>query len=211
MFPLSAVFGIVFVLQQEANDTHDQGYIFGPLLFGPLSEKFGRKYPLVGGVAISALFSLMPALGGNVATILIGRFLSGFFGVAPIAVLGGVITDCWDAASRSVAMAFCICLVFSGPTFGPIIGAFIVSSSLSWRWTMWIVVISGLATSLLGLLTFPETYPPRILQMKARRLRRLTGGVHIRSALDAEGVNARHIAQVYLIRPWRKLPRILET
>ncbi|TVY79772.1 Citrinin biosynthesis cluster MFS transporter mrr1 [Fusarium oxysporum f. sp. cubense] len=179
------------------------GYIFGPLFFGPLSEKFGRKYPLIGGVAISALFSLMPALGRNMATILIGRFFSGFFGVAPIAVLGGIITDCWNAASRGAAMAFCICLVFSGPTFGPIIGGFIVGSSLSWRWTMWVVVISGLAAALLGFFTFTETYPPRILQMKARRLRRKTGKMNIRSSLDEEAISARHIAQVYLIRPWR--------
>ncbi|GJC88549.1 citrinin biosynthesis cluster MFS transporter mrr1 [Colletotrichum liriopes] len=181
------------------------GYIFGPLLFGPLSEKFGRKYPLIGGVAVSALFSLMPALGRNMATILIGRFFSGFFGVAPIAVLGGIITDCWNAASRGVAMAFCICLVFSGPTFGPIIGGFIVGSSLSWRWTMWVVVISGLAASLLGLLTFTETYPPRILQMKAKRLRQKTGNLNIRSSLDEEGIGARHIAQVYLVRPWQPI------
>ncbi|EGY20880.1 polyamine transporter 4 [Verticillium dahliae VdLs.17] len=179
------------------------GYIFGPLLFGPLSEKFGRKYPLIGGVALSSLFGLMPALGHSLATIFIGRFLSGFFGVAPIAVLGGIITDCWNPASRSVAMAFCIFLVFSGPTFGPIIGGFIVSSSLSWRWTMWVVVITGLGTTVVGLVAFTETYPPKILQKKAKRLRQATGNSRIRCALDEENVSIAYVAQVYLIRPWR--------
>ncbi|KAF2178944.1 polyamine transporter 4 [Zopfia rhizophila CBS 207.26] len=178
------------------------GYIFGPLLFGPLSEKFGRKYPLVAGVAISSLFGLMAALGQDMATILIGRFLAGFFGVAPIAVLGGIITDCWDAVHRGVAMAFCICLVFSGPTFGPIIGGFIASSSLSWRWTMWVVVIAGLAMAGLANLTFTETYPPKVLQKKAKKLRKETGNPNIRSALDEESVSIRYITQVYLIRPW---------
>ncbi|PVH75706.1 polyamine transporter 4 [Cadophora sp. DSE1049] len=179
------------------------GYIFGPLLFGPLSEKFGRKYPLVAGVAISSLFGLMPALGQNMATILVGRFLAGFFGVAPIAILGGIITDCWNAVHRGVAMAFCICLVFSGPTFGPIIGGFVTSSHLGWRWSMWVVVIAGLAMAVLTLLTFTESYPPMVLQKKARELRQKTGNQNIKSALDEESVSIRYITQVYLIRPWR--------
>ncbi|KAG4411237.1 hypothetical protein IFR04_015629 [Cadophora malorum] len=179
------------------------GYIFGPLLFGPLSEKFGRKYPLIAGITISSLFGLMPALGQNLATILIGRFLAGFFGVAPIAILGGIITDCWNAVHRGVAMAFCICLVFSGPTFGPIIGGFIASSDLGWRWTMWVVVIAGLAMAVLAVLTFTETYPPMVLQKKAKKLRQRTGNRNIRSALDEESVSIGYIAQVYLIRPWR--------
>jgi len=174
------------------------------LIFGPLSEKFGRKYPLVGGVAVSSLFGLMPALGQNIATILIGRFLAGLFGVAPIAVLGGVITDCWDAVYRGIAMAFCICLVFSGPTFGPIIGGFIVNSSISWRWTMWVIIIAGLVMSIFALFTYPETYPSSVLQNRARQLRKKTGDQSICSMLDMEEISAAHLAQKYLMRPWGK-------
>ncbi|QKX53842.1 uncharacterized protein TRUGW13939_00922 [Talaromyces rugulosus] len=178
------------------------GYIIGPLIFGPVSERFGRKYPLIAGVALSSLFGLMPALGQNLATIIIGRFFAGLFGVAPIAILGGVITDCWNPVHRGVALAFCICLVFSGPTFGPVIGGFIVASSLGWRWTMWVVVIVGLATSLLSLITYPETYGPRVLQVKARRMRKNTGDLSIHAPLDVEETSLKHLAQTYLIRPW---------
>ncbi|KAF4973432.1 hypothetical protein FSARC_257 [Fusarium sarcochroum] len=179
------------------------GYILGPLLFGPLSEKFGRKIPLIVGLVLCGLFSLMPAFGHNIYTVLIGRLFAGFFGVAPIAIVGGCITDCWTATSRGVAMASCISLVFSGPTFGPIIGGFIIDGHLDWRWTMWVVVISCLATALLACLVFPETYPPTILQKKARVMRLQTGDPTIKSALDYEGLSLQHIAQVYLIRPWR--------
>ncbi|KAF9872131.1 polyamine transporter 4 [Colletotrichum karsti] len=180
------------------------GYVFGPLIIGPLSEKFGRKYPLIGGVALSSIFGLMPALGKNIETILIGRFLSGFFGVAPIAVIGGVISDCWDAAGRGAAMATCVCFIMSGPTIGPIIGGAMIENSINWRWTMWLVCIAGFALCLLGLLTMEESYPPRILQLKARSLRKETGTCNIRSALDNEGMQMNYIVRVYLIRPWRK-------
>lgn len=144
----------------------------------------------------------MVALGQNLATILVGRFLAGLFGVAPIAVLGGIITDCWNAVYRGVAMAFCICLVFSGPTFGPVIGGFIVESSSGWRWTMWVVVIAGIAVSLLALVTYPETHPPIVLLKRAKRLRKETGKQNIRSKLEVEGTSIGILARVYLMRPW---------
>ena len=146
----------------------------------------------------------MPALGQNIATVLVGRFLARLFGVAPIAVLGGLITDCWNVVYRGTALAFCICLVFSGPTFGPIIGGFIVDSSAGWRWTMWVVVIAGLFFSLLAMLVYPETYPPAILQRIAKDLRKQTGARNIRSQLDMEEISLHKLAQLYLVRPWGK-------
>jgi MFS family permease len=159
---------------------------------------------LIAGVTISSLFGLMVALGQNLATVLIGRFLAGLFGVAPIAVLGGIITDCWNAVYRGVAMAFCICLVFSGPTFGPVIGGFIVESSIGWRWTMWVVIIAGLAVCLLALITYPETHPPSLLCKRAKRLRKETGNRNVRSSLEVEGSSIGLLVRVYLMRPWSK-------
>ena len=155
------------------------------------------------GIAISSLFDLMPVLGNNVATILIGRFFGGFFGVAPVAVFGGVVSDSWSMAHRGIAMALAVALVFSGPTFGPIFGGFIMGSpSLDWRWNMWVVVIVGLSASVLCVFVFPETYPPAILRKKARALRRKTGNPNIKTASDKEGFSLQEIARVYLIRPF---------
>ncbi|CAK49096.1 uncharacterized protein An10g00050 [Aspergillus niger] len=177
------------------------GYIVGPLLFGPLSEKFGRKWPLIVGVCLSSVFGLMTTLGQNLATIFIGRFFAGLFGVAPIAVLGGIITDCWNALYRGVALAFCICLVFAGPTFGPIVGGFIVENT-SWRWTMWVVVIAGLALGFVAVFTYPESYPPKVLQIRAKSIRRKMDNPTIVSPLDLEGLSLEKVFQLYLVRPW---------
>lgn len=155
------------------------------------------------GIIISSLFSLMPALGNNIATVLIGRFFSGIFGVAPVAIFGGIVSDCWPMAQRGIAMALAVSLVFSGPTFGPIFGGFIMgSASLDWRWNMWVVIIVGLGASIICVLVFPETYPPVILRSKARALRRKTGDSGIKTASDKEGLSLGEIARVYLIRPF---------
>ncbi|OJJ47393.1 hypothetical protein ASPZODRAFT_159273 [Penicilliopsis zonata CBS 506.65] len=179
------------------------GYILGFLTFGPLSERFGRKWPLLCGLAVSSLFDLMPALGHSLPAILIGRFFGGLFGVAPVAVFGGVLSDCWPTAQRGIAMALTVSLVFSGPTWGPVFGGFIMgSSALDWRWNMWVVIIAGLSATALCVVVFPETYPPAILRRKARRLRKKTGDESIRTASDKEGLSLQEITRVYLIRPF---------
>ncbi|KAK9619174.1 hypothetical protein V6Z98_007051 [Aspergillus fumigatus] len=179
------------------------GYIFGFLIFGPLSERFGRKWPMLIGITASSLFDLMPALGTNVATVLIGRFFGGLFGVAPVTIFGGVLSDCWPLAQRGIAMALAVSLVFSGPTWGPVCGGFIMGSpSLGWRWTMWVVVIIGLGFTLLCVFLYPETYPPVILRAKVQALRRKNGNLNIRTALDKGGLSIQNIMSVYLVRPF---------
>lgn len=116
---------------------------------------------------------------------------------------GGVLSDCWPLAQRGIAMALAVSLVFSGPTWGPVCGGFIMGSpSLGWRWTMWVVVIIGLGFTLLCVFLYPETYPPVILRAKVQALRRKNGNLNIRTALDKGGLSIQNIMSVYLVRPF---------
>ena len=74
------------------------GYAIGPPIYGPMSEKFGRKWPAFVGVFGFSLFCLPVALGQNIQTILLGRFFEGCFGVAPLAIVSSVFTfvPCWS-------------------------------------------------------------------------------------------------------------------
>lgn len=152
------------------------------------------------GTALSSLFALMPALGHHPATIFIGRFFSGLFGVSPVAILGGIISDCWDPRYRGVAMAACISFVFSGPTYGPIIGGFIANSSLGWRWTMWLIIIIGLFSTILGVFIFPETYPPVLLERKIQRLQR-QGATDANPSTSDKPFQITKILRQCLVRP----------
>ncbi|PYH42427.1 putative MFS transporter [Aspergillus saccharolyticus JOP 1030-1] len=182
------------------------GYIFGFLTFGPLSEKFGRKWPLIIGVTVSSLFELMPALGQHIPTILIGRFFAGLFGISPVAVMGGVVSDCFATEQRGNAMVIAVALMFSGPTFGPVFGGFIVASSLHWRWTVWVIIICGLGLSLIAVALFPETYPPVVLRDRADAAPEgKPAALSITSAVvsaEKEGLELAQIARLYLVRPF---------
>ena len=96
------------------------GYAIGPLFWGPGSELVGRKPIFVVAMVCYTLFILGQALAPNIQTLLVTRFFSGFFAVAPLTNCGGVIADIWSAAIRGKAVSLFTACVFLGPTIAPI-------------------------------------------------------------------------------------------
>lgn len=56
------------------------GFAAGPIIFGPLSELYGRKYPLFFGFFVFAIFQIAVAVAQNLYTIMLCRFFGGLFG-----------------------------------------------------------------------------------------------------------------------------------
>ncbi|KAJ2916645.1 hypothetical protein MD484_g3772, partial [Candolleomyces efflorescens] len=146
------------------------GYCFGPLIWGPGSELIGRRKIFVVAMVLYTIFHLGQALAKNIETLLVTRFISGFFACAPLTNSGGVIADIWDPETRGLAVSLFTASVFMGPVLGPIVSGFIAESSATWRWVFWVMMIfAGVCT--LTLFFLPETYAPVLLARKAERLR----------------------------------------
>lgn len=92
-----------------------QGFAFGPLIWGPASELYGRKAPLFTGIFLFAIFQIPVGVAQNLQTIIICRFFGGAFGSAPLAIVGGALSDMWEPVSRSVAMCVFAASTFIGP------------------------------------------------------------------------------------------------
>ncbi len=69
------------------------GYVFGPLFWGPGSELWGRRPIFLIAMISYTLLHLGQALAKNIETLLVTRFLSGFFAVAPMTNCGGKFTS----------------------------------------------------------------------------------------------------------------------
>ena len=109
------------------------GYSVGPLLWGPLSEVFGRRPILIITFIVYTGFSVGCALSKNTASILIFRFLSGAFGASPLVLAGAINGDIWDPVTRGCAMSLFTIGPFAGPALGPAVGGFISVSRATWR------------------------------------------------------------------------------
>jgi MFS family permease len=72
------------------------GYILGPLLFGPLSETYGRKMVITSTFMLFTIFTMACAVAPNFASLLIFRLTTGINASSPISVIGGVYADIYD-------------------------------------------------------------------------------------------------------------------
>jgi len=118
------------------------GFAFGPLLWAPLSEVYGRKNVVLIPYFVAAAFTFGTGAAKDIQTIMITRFFVGFFGSAPITNTGGVVSDIWTSQQRGSAMVLYSLSMIGGPIVAPLIGGAICESYLSWRWTQYVGGIS---------------------------------------------------------------------
>jgi DHA1 family multidrug resistance protein-like MFS transporter len=136
------------------------GYVLGPVIWAPLSELYGRRPIFLVTMFVYMCLQIGDALGKNIETVLIIRFLAGTFAAAPLTNCGGLIADIWDPVGRGPAMSVFSASVFVGPVMGPIIGGFVTQSYLGWRWVFWVMGIFALSCFVLVAFLLPETYAP---------------------------------------------------
>lgn len=181
------------------------GFAVGPPIWGPLSELYGRKYPLFFGFFIFAIFQIPVAVAQNLHTIMLCRFFGGVFGSAPLGIVGGQLTDFWGALDRGIAMVVFAGATFIGPVAGPIVGGFIVNSHLGWRWTEYLTAIMAFFFGTIGFLAVPETFAPVLLSRRASKIRFATKNWAIHAERDEQQVDLKNIAEKYFLRPFEML------
>lgn len=162
------------VLTQMSLSIFVLAYAFGPLFLAPLSELYGRVPVLQIANGVFLAFNLGCGFAQNATQLLVCRFFAGLGGSAPLAIGGGVLGDCFTADNRGQAVAVYVLMPILGPAVGPIAGGFIAEYS-TWRWGFWAVSIADAFIQVLGLVFLQETWAPKLLEQKVRRLRKETG------------------------------------
>ena len=98
------------------------GFAVGQLLWGPLSDSYGRKPTIILGVIVAAVIALWLTQVGELYHFYILRFLQGFFGSAPAVVAGALLRDLFnkEAFSKMISMVMLVTMV--APLVAPILG-----------------------------------------------------------------------------------------
>ncbi|KAF8922707.1 major facilitator superfamily domain-containing protein [Mucidula mucida] len=183
------------------------GFCVGPLLWGPLSEEYGRVPIFRGTFFVYACFQLGMALAPNTASLIVFRFLGGVFASGPLTNSGAVISDMWNARDRGKALAFFVIAPFAVPAIGPTVSGFISVRGADWRWLFWTLAIFAGVCWLLILIVIPETYKPILLVEKARRLRKETGDTRYYAPMERNKKTISQQIENVLGRPFKMLAR----
>ncbi|KAF8078744.1 major facilitator superfamily domain-containing protein [Lyophyllum atratum] len=210
-FASSAPAGILQPLARELGMSHIAGvltislfvagYCVGPLLWGPLSEHYGRRPVFIYTFIVYTVFQIAAAVARNTASLLVFRFLGGVFAAAPLTNSGALISDIWDAKTRGKALAIFTVAPFAGPALGPTAAGFL-GEHTTWRWLFWLLAIFAGLCWIMIVLTIPETYSPVLLVRKAQRKRIETKDDSFYAPMEKDVMTVMQRAEHVLARPF---------
>ncbi|MGI6721251.1 MAG: Bcr/CflA family efflux MFS transporter [Anaerovoracaceae bacterium] len=132
-------------------------FAIGMLIFGPISDKYGRKKVLLSGVALYALASICCALSFDVNFLIVARAVQALGGGCMVAVSTAIVKDAFSAKAQAPVLATAQALGVIAPMLAPIIGAQILRFFI-WRATFVVLTIIALVLLLMVIL-MKETLP----------------------------------------------------
>ncbi len=135
------------------------GLAIGQLVAGPLSDAYGRRPPLLIGLAGFAIVSLLCAVAPNIYVLIGLRFAQGFTGAAGIVIGRAIVRDLHSG--RAAARFFSLLMLINGlaPILAPLIGGQVLRVT-SWRGVFVVLAIIGVLLFLAGFLGIREPLPP---------------------------------------------------
>lgn len=202
---ISMTYNVSQVVATLGMSLYIAGFAGGPVIWGSLSELYGRKMPILISQFGFIAFTFGAATAKDIQTIMLCRFFSGFIGSAPFSVVGGAFTDQFSNNYRGLSLICYLSTVFIGPMLAPVAGGFISASYLGWRWTQYITGIMGGAVFILNVFFYEESYHPMVLVKKARMLREQTGNWAIHAIAEERDIEIKEIVRRTVFRPIRIL------
>ncbi|MBA8878674.1 multidrug effflux MFS transporter [Phyllobacterium myrsinacearum] len=128
------------------------------LIYGPLSDMWGRKAPLYMGIGLFAVASVGCALSNDIETLIAFRFLQGIGGAAGMVIPRAIVRDMHTGVQAARLMSL-LMLVFSiSPILAPLTGSAVISF-YGWRGVFWAVTIAAFIGLILLSTQLNETRP----------------------------------------------------
>lgn len=132
------------------------GMGFGQLFYGPVSDRFGRKRPLVVGIIVFVIASVMCATSTSLMSLVMWRFIQALGASAGIVISRAIVRDLYSGIEMAKAMTILGMVFALGPALAPSIGALVLLSGV-WQWAFYSLAIFG-AFMLIAVMTLPETH-----------------------------------------------------
>lgn len=131
------------------------------LIFGPISDMFGRKLPLYIGLTLFAIGGIGCALAPDITTLNLFRFIQGIGACAGMVIPRAVVRDLHTGIDAARMMSL-LMLVFSiSPILAPLTGSIVISLA-DWRAVFWVVTIAAVLGFIMIATMLPETRPPEL-------------------------------------------------
>lgn len=132
------------------------GMATGQLVYGPLSDKYGRKKPLIGGMILYFGATIGCALANHIGIFLFFRLLQAFGGCASMVISRAIIRDLFEKKEVAMFLSNLALVMGIAPILAPSIGAFI-SQFFGWRAIFYFLASANLLCIFISMIYLPET------------------------------------------------------
>ncbi|MDH6216591.1 DHA1 family bicyclomycin/chloramphenicol resistance-like MFS transporter [Streptomyces pseudovenezuelae] len=135
------------------------GMALGQLVVGPMSDRWGRRRPLLTGLAVYIVATALCALAPTVEALVAFRLAQGLAGAAGIVIARAVVRDLYDG--MAMARFFSTLMLISGvaPIVAPLIGGQILRVT-DWRGVFVVLTVVGALLTAVVWTRLPETLAP---------------------------------------------------
>ncbi len=134
------------------------GFSVGQLVYGPLSDRFGRRGPLLAGIVLFVAASLACAVVQSVAALIVWRFVQSVGAAAPAVIARAMVRDLFEGTEAARMLSLMALVMGIAPLAAPILGGYL-TEWFGWASNFWALALFG-ALCLLGAWSgLPETLP----------------------------------------------------
>ncbi|MFI7606517.1 multidrug effflux MFS transporter [Micromonospora sp. NPDC049366] len=135
------------------------GLAIGQLLIGPLSDAVGRRRPLLAGMALHIVASLLCVVAPTIGVVGVLRVLQGLGVAAASVVAMAVVRDLFDGAAFAKLFSRLMLVMGVAPILAPTLGSLLLRWS-AWRGVFVALAVLGVALLIVAALGLRETLPP---------------------------------------------------
>ncbi|MFD4879608.1 multidrug effflux MFS transporter [Streptomyces sp. NPDC058420] len=163
------------------------GMALGQLVVGPMSDRWGRRKPLLIGLLVYVLASVSCAIAPDAGLLIGCRLLQGLAGAAGIVIARAVVRDLYDGLEMARFFSTLLLVSSLAPVVAPILGGQVLRFT-AWRGVFLVLAAIGVALTALVWRRLPETLPP-----ERRRGGGVLGALFIMRGLLADRVFAGYV------------------
>lgn len=134
------------------------GLAIGQLICGPISDRYGRRKPLLWGCAAFAVASVTCAFTRSIEALILARFVMGLAGSTGMVVARAVVRDSFEEADSARVYSMLMLVIGIAPIISPSVGGWLMQLG-GWGSIFWALAGFGCLCGVAVAVDLPETHP----------------------------------------------------
>ncbi|MEQ9891226.1 multidrug effflux MFS transporter [Pectobacterium aroidearum] len=136
------------------------GLALGQLVYGPLTDRYGRKGPLLLGIVLFSASSLLIAHASTLSWFVFFRLMQGLGGAAGLVIPRAIVADLYSERDAAKVFSLLMQVMAIAPIVAPPLGS-VLLGSLGWSAIFWVLTVVGMLMLFATWRWVPESLPRR--------------------------------------------------